>query len=125
MKIAVSTDSGQVAEHFGRCPQFTVAEIEDGKVVKQEVIENPGHATGFLPKFFSEMGVECIVAGGAGFRAQEFCNQYGIRLVVGVHGKVEDALKLLADGRLKGKEGSCSPGAGRGYGIPKEDGHGK
>ncbi len=125
MKVAISTDSGNVAEHFGRCPQFTIAEIKNGKVIKKEVIDNPGHATGFLPKFFNEQGVEIVIAGGAGFRAQGFFQEFGIRLLVGVSGPVDLALKQLAEGSLKSGEGSCSPGAGKGYGIPKEDGHGE
>ena len=125
MKVAISTDSGKVSEHFGRCPEFTIAEIEDGKVVKKEVIENPGHATGFLPRFFKEQGVELVVAGGAGMRAQQFFEEFGIKLVVGVSGSVDEALQALAKGKLEDKEGMCNPGAGKGYGIPKEDGHGE
>jgi predicted Fe-Mo cluster-binding NifX family protein len=125
MKVAVSTDSGKVAEHFGRCPEFTLAEIENGKVVSMEVIPNPGHATGFLPKFFNEKGVEVVVAGGAGFRAQGFFQEFGIRLVLGISGPVEQALERLAKGELESGQGFCSPGAGKGYGIPKEDGHGE
>ena len=125
MKIAVSTDSGMVAQHFGRCPQFTIAEIENGKVVNKELIDNPGHSTGFLPKFFSEKRVEVLIAGGAGFRAQQFCQQYGIRLVLGASGSVEEALQSFAQGKLESGESSCQPGGGRGYGIKKEDGHGE
>ncbi len=125
MKVAISTDNENVAEHFGRCPQFTIAEIENGKVVKKEVIENPGHATGSLPRFFKEKKVSAVIAGGAGFRAQQFFEEFGIKLVVGVSGRVDDALQALAKGKLEGGEGSCSPGAGKGYGIPKEDGHGE
>jgi len=61
-----------------------------------------------------------VIAGGAGFRAQEFCNQYGIRLVLGVEGKVDEALKAFAEGKLQDGKGSCTPGSGKGYGIPKE-----
>ncbi len=125
MKIAVSTDSGNVAEHFGRCPQFTIAEIENGKVVKKEVIENPGHSTGFLPRFFHEKGVETVIAGGAGFRAQGFFQEYGIKLLLGVSGNVEAVLQRFAEGKLESGESSCSPGRGKGYGIKKEDGHGE
>jgi len=125
MKVAVSTDGDMVAEHFGRCPEFTIAEIEDGKVVKKEVIGNPGHSTGFLPRFFHEKGVETMIAGGAGFRAQQFFQEFGIRLVLGVSGSVDNALKVFAEGKLEGGEGSCSPGAGKGYGVKKEDGHGE
>ncbi len=125
MKVAVSTDSGNVAQHFGRCPQFTIAEMENGKVVKKEVIDNPGHSTGFLPRFFQENGIEVLIAGGAGFRAQQFCQQYGIRLVLGVSGSVEETLQRFAKGELEEGESSCLPGSGRGYGVKKEDGHGE
>ena len=39
MKIAISTDAGFVSAHFGRCPSFTIAEIEEGKVLKIEEIK--------------------------------------------------------------------------------------
>ena len=123
MKVAVSTDSGMVSEHFGRCPQFTIAEIKDGKVLSKEVIENPGHRTGFLPKFLNEKGVSCVIAGGAGFRAQQFFGKFGIELVLGASGPVKKVLEEFAQGKLEAGESSCSPGKGKGYGIAKEDGH--
>jgi predicted Fe-Mo cluster-binding NifX family protein len=121
MKIAISTDNGKVSEHFGRCPQFTIVEIKDNKVIKKEVIQNPGHATGFLPKFFKEKRVECIIAGGAGFRAQQFFSEFGIKLIIGVQGKVDDVINDFIKMELKQGESLCKPGKGKGYGIEKED----
>ena len=122
-KIAISTDSGFVSEHFGRCPEFTIVEIEDNKVIKKETIENPGHRTGFLPKFFSEQGVDCVIAGGAGFRAQQFFNEFRIELITGVQGKIDDVIEQILKGTLKGGESLCKPGSGKGYGVEKEDSH--
>lgn len=123
MKLAISTDNGQVSEHFGRCPQFTIVDIEDGKVTKKETIENPGHETGFLPKFFHEMGVEIVIAGGAGARAQEFFSEYKIKLIIGVTGSVDEVIEKYAAGELETGESTCVPRTGIGYGIKKEDGH--
>ena len=124
MKIAISTDNGNVSEHFGRCPQFTIAEIDDGKVIKKEVIENQGHdSAGSLPKFFQDIGVNVVIAGGAGSRAQEFFKQFNIELIVGVSGSVDETIEKFREGKLEGSAGTCTPGAGRGYGIYKEDGH--
>ena len=36
MKVAISTDNDYVSAHFGRCPSFTIVDIEDGKVIKQD-----------------------------------------------------------------------------------------
>lgn len=119
MRIAISTDGDFVSSHFGRCPNFTIVEIESGEIVNKEVIANPGHHPGSLPEFFATMGVECVIAGGAGARAQGLFAEKQIQLILGVSGRVDDMLEKLSRGELKGGESLCQPGAGKGYGIDK------
>ncbi|OGS33900.1 MAG: dinitrogenase iron-molybdenum cofactor [Elusimicrobia bacterium RIFOXYC2_FULL_34_12] len=119
MRIAISTDGGSVSAHFGRCPSFTVVDIENGKVAKKEFVANPGHQPGAIPLFLHEKGVECIVAGGMGGRAEEFFQQYKIRTVVGISGSIEEVIEKLRNGTLVGGESLCKPGAGKGYGVEK------
>jgi len=107
MRVAVSTDGDMVAAHFGRCEAYTLAEIEDGKVVKSETIANPGHEPGFLPGYLAERGVTCIVAGGMGPRAHGLFAERGIETIVGVSGSVPGALDALAKGELEGGESTC------------------
>ncbi|MCF7873072.1 MAG: dinitrogenase iron-molybdenum cofactor, partial [Candidatus Omnitrophica bacterium] len=57
MKVAISTDSGYVSQHFGRCPVFTLVECEDEKVIEKKEIPNPGHHPGYLPEFLKKEGV--------------------------------------------------------------------
>ena len=57
MKIAISTEGDFVSPHFGRCPSFTILEIEGNKLGKREIIDNPGLYPGFLPEFLKEKGV--------------------------------------------------------------------
>ncbi|MBN2322218.1 MAG: NifB/NifX family molybdenum-iron cluster-binding protein [Spirochaetes bacterium] len=121
MKIAISTDGKMVSAHFGRCPSFTMLEIEDGKVTQRSDVPNPGHEPGFIPRFLHEQGVQCIVAGGMGRRAQDLFSQTGIDTVMGVTGGVDDVIKQILDGTLQGGESLCSPGAGKGYGVEKEE----
>ena len=121
MRVAISTDGAHVSAHFGRCPSFTIVDIEKGAVVKKEVVDNPGHEPGFIPQFLHERGAECIVAGGMGQRATGFFGEYGIRTIIGVSGTIDDVIKQLAQGTLKGGESLCSPGAGKGYGLDKTE----
>ena len=121
MKIAISTDNGFVSEHFGRCPEFTIVDIKNEKIITKETINNPGHMTGFIPKFLHEQGVECIICGGMGFRAEEIFKEFGIKTIVGVSGKIDDIIEQILKGILKGGESLCKPGLGKGYGIEKED----
>lgn len=122
MKVAISTDGKSVSPHFGRCPLFTIAEIEEGKILKKETIANPGHHPGFLPEFLAKQGVSCIIAGGAGFRAQQLFAEKGIQIVVGISGNVEEVLEKFAEGNLTEGKNPCEPGSGKGYGIEKTEG---
>ncbi len=121
MKIGISTDSGHVAAHFGRCPEFTIVEIDDNKVVDKEVISNPGHAMGTIPKFLNDHNVECVISGGMGRRAISFFEEYGIKTIVGITGRVDETIDKLIKGELKGGESLCKPRSGHGYGIARSD----
>lgn len=121
MKIAISTDKGKVSSHFGRCPSFTVIEVENGNLKRKENISNPGHHPGFLPDFFHNQGVECIICGGMGRRAQNLFAQKGIQFILGVQGEVDEVTAKLLKGEIEGGESLCQPGKGKGYGIPKTE----
>ncbi|MBU0693589.1 MAG: NifB/NifX family molybdenum-iron cluster-binding protein [Candidatus Omnitrophica bacterium] len=119
MKVAISTDGDFVSAHFGRCPSFTIVDIEDGKVIKKEVVDNPGHQPGFIPQFLHKKGVNCIIAGGMGMRATELFNEFEIQAIVGVSGKIDEVIEKLQKETLEGGESLCNPGAGKGYGLDK------
>ena len=94
MRVAISTDGEYVSAHFGRCPSFTLADIEEGKLVSKKVIENPGHHPGYIPQYLSEKGVNCMVAGGMGMRAKELFKDANIDIILGVEGNL---VSLYAD----------------------------
>jgi predicted Fe-Mo cluster-binding NifX family protein len=119
MKIAISTDSDEVCAHFGRAPHFTFITIEGNKLIDRKLISNPGHSVGSIPQFINEQGGKCMIAGGMGGRAVQFFNQYGIDVIVGVTGKIDDVIRKILDGTLEGGESLCSPGVGKGFGIEK------
>lgn len=121
MRIAISTDGEYVSAHFGRCPAFTILDIENGEVKKKETLENPGHQPGSIPQFLHEKGVECIVCGGMGRRATGFFSEYGIQTILGVTGRIDEVLQKIASGTLEGGESLCKPGAGKGYGLDKTE----
>jgi predicted Fe-Mo cluster-binding NifX family protein len=114
-RIAIPTDGTSVSDHFGRCRQFTIVDIDQGSVIKKESIENPGHQPGLLPAFLRERGVTCIIASGMGNRAADLFSQAGIQTVVGVHGPVDEVIQHFLEGSLEGTGEPC-PGEGLGHG---------
>jgi len=121
MKVAISTDSGYVSAHFGRCPEFTILDIDDGKIVNKQKIPNPGHHPGYLPQYFEQLGIEAVIAGGGGTRAQMLFAEKNIQFVLGVTGKIDEVIDKLCKGELEGGESLCRPGAGKGYGLEKDE----
>lgn len=119
MLIAIATDQEYVSPHFGRCQGYTLVCIEGGKVIKRELVANPGHAPGAIPEFLYKMGAEKVVCGGIGARATELFRQYGIEVLAGIDCLVDMAIEKMASGVLSGTESLCRPGGGRGFGIEK------
>ncbi|KPK73224.1 dinitrogenase iron-molybdenum cofactor [candidate division WOR_3 bacterium SM23_60] len=121
MRIAISTDGDFVSAHFGRCPSFTIVDVEKGEIAKKEIIGNPGHQPDFIPEFLHQRGVECIACGGMGRRATQYFDVLGIQTIVGVSGRIDEVLERLRKGTLKGGESLCKPGFGKGYGLDKTE----
>ena len=120
MRVAISTDGTMVSAHFGRCPEFTLVDIRDGSVAGREVVGNPGHHPGAIPRFLKQHGADCIIAGGMGRRALDIFADEDIQVIVGVQGTVDSVLAQLQAGTLKGGESLCKPGVGKGYGLDKD-----
>ena len=107
VKIAITTEQGFVAQHFGHCPEYTLVELEGDKVRAKEVIPNPGHQPGFLPGYLARLGVSCIIAGGMGQHAQELFADQNIQVIVGISGPVDQALADYLAGNLTSKKSLC------------------
>ncbi|QER41639.1 dinitrogenase iron-molybdenum cofactor [Thermodesulfobacterium sp. TA1] len=113
MRIAVATEEGYVAQHFGRCPGFTIVDVEDGQVVSQSFVENPGykaHQPGLVPNFLKSQGVNYVIAGGMGPNAIMMLESFGIRVVLGIIGRVEEVIEAFLKGNLRGGESLCEHG---------------
>ena len=115
MKIAVATEGDMVAAHFGRCAEYTLAQVIGGRVLEKERIANPGHEPGFLPRFLAGLEVEVIIAGGMGPRALGLFAERDIEAIIGATGPVDRALEDYASGKLVTGESSCEHGAGDGH----------
>lgn len=100
MKIAVTYENGQIFQHFGHTEQFKVYDVEEGKIVKEEIVDTNGSGHGALAGFLAEQGVEVLVCGGIGGGAQQALAEAGIKLYGGVSGDADRAVRALAEGNL-------------------------
>lgn len=97
MKFAIPLAEGKLAIHFGHCASFALIDVDSTtkNLLKRDDVEAPPHQPGLLPPWLAERGVNCIIAGGMGQRAQQLFTEHGIEVTVGA--SVETPEKLVAD----------------------------
>jgi len=81
--FAVPIEGGLVCEHFGRCEKFSIVETENDVIVGEKVLTPPVHEPGVYPKFLKEQGVDVVICGGLGVKAQQLFAEQGIGICIG------------------------------------------
>ena len=66
MRIAVTYENGDIFQHFGHTKQFKLYDIEEGKIVKEQIVDTNGQGHGALSGFLTNAGVEALICGGIG-----------------------------------------------------------
>jgi len=102
VKIALPVENDRLCLHFGHCTKFVIVEVDESKhIVGKEDAVPPPHEPGVLPKWLHEKGVNVIIAGGMGMRAQQFFQQFGMQVIVGAPPEHPQTLVLAwLDGKL-------------------------
>jgi len=71
-------------------------------------VANPFYAEhgqpGQVPSFIKGQGAQVIIAGGMGYRAMQFFQEFGIEPVTGISGKVKDVVEAYLDEKIQGAE---------------------
>lgn len=107
MKVAIPSQDNMVCTHFGHCESFTIAEVEDGKVSSKRTLQAPPHEPGLLPRLMASEGVNVVIAGGMGSRAQQLFVEQNIQVITGVSGAIDDVLEAYLQGNLESGPNAC------------------
>ena len=107
MKISVAAMGNTVAGHFGHCENFIFFDTENGKIVGENSVPNPGHRPGFLPNFLADNGAEVIITGGMGGGAVDFFNERGVEVILGAQGQARDVVEAYLAGKLQSTGSVC------------------
>ncbi|MBF0303764.1 MAG: NifB/NifX family molybdenum-iron cluster-binding protein [Desulfamplus sp.] len=94
MKFAIPMAMGKLTAHFGHCREFCFITTDINQIRQTEVVEPPPHEPGVLPKWLHDHGINVVIAGGMGHKAQELFDQAGIKVVTGA--PTEAPEKLVA-----------------------------
>lgn len=108
MVITVAAMGNEVAGHFGHCEHFLFFETENGKIISEKAIANPGHRPGFLPNFLADNGTNVIISGGMGGGAIDIFNERGIEVIIGATGLAKNAVEAFLRNELKSTGSVCN-----------------
>ncbi len=100
MRIAVTYENGSVGQHFGRTAEFKLYDIENGEIVKEQVISTNGQGHGMLAGILKEAEADQLICGGIGMGARNALEECGIDLHPGVTGDADEAVKAYLAGTL-------------------------
>lgn len=83
MKIAIPVDGVKLASHFGHCKEFAFFDVENNTVKNRITVAAPPHEPGLLPNWMHKHGINVVIAGGMGQRAQCLFAQNNIMVITG------------------------------------------
>ncbi|MCK4788537.1 MAG: P-loop NTPase [Desulfobacteraceae bacterium] len=110
MRIAIPVFEGKLSQHFGHCDTFVVIDTDgdSGQIVNRQNLTPPRHEPGVLPKWLHGEGVNIIIAGGMGQRAQQLFAQNQIEVVVGAPAESpENLVSAYLNNTLQAGENIC------------------
>jgi predicted Fe-Mo cluster-binding NifX family protein len=93
--FAVPTIAGKLCAHFGHCESFAIVAVENSKIISESFVAPPAHHPGSYPNFLAELGVNTIITGGMGPKAQDIFTENNIEVYLGV--QLKEPKKLVQD----------------------------
>lgn len=100
MRVATTYDNGNIFMHFGRSEQFKIYDIQDGKVLNEQVVGTGGTGHGALAGLLANGGVDTLICGGIGGGAINALTQAGITVYAGAKGNCDACVEALIAGTL-------------------------
>ncbi|MDR7867766.1 MAG: iron-sulfur cluster carrier protein MrpORP [Sporomusaceae bacterium] len=109
MKIGIPLAGGKLCNHFGHCEEFALVSVTNGEITDVTKRVPPPHEPGIIPEWLAEQGVDTVLAGGMGERAQDIFRQKGIKVVCGAQGgSPQDIAASFLQGTLMTGGNPCS-----------------
>jgi len=101
MKVAVTYNKGKITDRFGKASAFKFYEIDDNKVVAEEVQEIGTNDHDEMADFLKEAGTDKLICGNICLGCQEAVGNRAIDILGCVKGDADAAVAAFLDGTLK------------------------
>ena len=99
-KIAIAEDAGEIAEHLGKAPAIHFFDLEDGKIVGDELVECSGQGHEYMLSLLDEKKADVLVCGNLGKPAIDGLLARKVTIYPALMGDVKEAVYEYLDGSL-------------------------
>jgi len=113
MRVVIPIIDGEgsmISEHFGRAPYFAIFTIEEGRILKRELIPNISeHFGGYgrPPDRILSLRPDAVIAVGMGPRALSRFQEAGVAVLKAEGFNVEENLHCFMEGSLRELTEGC------------------
>ncbi len=101
MRIATTHKNGEIFAHFGHSEEFKIYDVENGAIMRSEVVGTNGQGHGALAGFLREANVDKLICGGIGGGAVAALKEAGVEIYAGANGSANEAVDALLAGKLE------------------------
>lgn len=106
MKIAFPNENGSICPHFGKAPQFSFYEIEDGAIRSSSIVNTAAEGHAARANFLAANAVDLLICGGIGQPAIDGLKEKGIEILNGAQGDIDEAVRAYLAGTLERNPGA-------------------
>lgn len=107
--IAVTTQEGQIFQHFGHSAEFTLYTIRNGEIAAKRTLSTNGTGHSALAVLLSEQKVNALICGGIGGGAINALGERGILVLPGAQGDADAAVaQYITTGEVGDPNARCS-----------------
>lgn len=108
IRFAVPTNDRKLCAHFGHCAEFAIIDVDHNAISAESYITPPPHEPGLLPGWLSEKGVNQIIAGGMGQKAQQLFAAKNVKVITGALGEFpREVVESYLNGSLVTGTNTC------------------
>ncbi len=100
-RIAVTYENGMIGQHFGHTEQFKLYDVEEGKIVKEQIISTNGEGHGMLAGVLKEAQADLLICGGIGMGARMALEEADITLIPGTYGTADEVVNAYLNDTLQ------------------------
>ena len=101
MKVAVSYEKENIFFHVGDTKEFKVYEIEDGRIVKTEILQSTGKGREMVVNFLTQYECDVLICNEICAGAKGAVQEVGVEVYGAITGNADAAVEALLRGDLK------------------------